>query len=308
MDVSLSPLSHELDALRKRVAELEATLQDQQNVIDNLRSQKIPQAHVEAPLDQWLEFAPDGVIVVDEKATIVRVNQQIGRLFGYAPEDLEGKPIEMIIPERFRSGHIHMRNGYIDTPHVRPMGVGLDLVALHKNGEEIPVEVSLSPMKSAEGRFVISTLRDVRQRKQAEIERSQMQEEIIRMQSLLLDVLSTPLLTVGEGILVMPLIGAMDTRRADHMVETLLQGVSERGADFALIDITGVPVVDTQVAAIFLRCVQAVRLLGAQVVITGIRPEIAQTLVGLDVDMSQIVTLASLQDGIAYASQQQDLS
>jgi len=112
------------------------------------------------------------------------------------------------------------------------------------------------------------------------------------------------LLTVGEGIVVMPLIGTMDTRRADHMVETLLQGVAEQQADFALIDITGVPVVDTQVAAIFLRCVQAVRLLGAQVVITGIRPEIAQTLVGLDVDMSEVVTMASLQEGIAYASQQ----
>jgi len=304
MEPSLPPLSDEVDLLRKRVVELESALQDQQRVIETLRANQAAQQTAEVSIDLWLEFAPDGVIVVDEKGIIVRINKQISRLFGYEQADLEGRPIETIIPDRFRSKHVHLRDGYIATPHVRPMGIGLDLVALHKNGAEIPVEVSLSPMQSAEGSFVISTLRDVSQRKQAEQERLQMQEEIIRMQSLLLDMLSTPLLTVGEGIVVMPLIGTMDTRRADHMVETLLQGVAERQADFALIDITGVPVVDTQVAAIFMRCVQAVRLLGAQVVITGIRPEIAQTLVGLDVDMSEVVTMASLQEGIAYASQQ----
>lgn len=303
MEPSLPPLSQEVDLLRKRVAELEAALQDQQRVIDTLRANPAAQHKAEPSIDLWLEFAPDGVIVVDENGVIVRINKQIERLFGYEREDLEGRPIESIIPNRFRTKHVHLRNSYIDTPHVRPMGIGLDLVALHKNGAEIPVEVSLSPMETSAGSFVISTLRDVSQRKQAEQERSQMQEEIIRMQSLLLDMLSTPLLTVGEGIVVMPLIGTMDTRRADHMVETLLQGVAERQADFALIDITGVPVVDTQVAAIFMRCVQAVRLLGAQVVITGIRPEIAQTLVGLDVDMREMVTMASLQEGIAYASQ-----
>jgi rsbT co-antagonist protein RsbR len=100
----------------------------------------------------------------------------------------------------------------------------------------------------------------------------------------------------------MPLIGSVDSRRAQQVIETLLQGIAASGAQVAILDITGVPVVDTQVADALIRAAQAVKLLGAQVVLTGIRPEVAQTLVGLGTDLRGIVTRSSLQSGIAYAT------
>jgi anti-anti-sigma regulatory factor len=86
------------------------------------------------------------------------------------------------------------------------------------------------------------------------------------------------------------------------VLETLLQGIASSGAQVAILDITGVPVVDTQVANALIHAAQAVKLLGAQVVLTGIRPEVAQTLVGLGADLGGIITRSSLQSGIAYAA------
>jgi rsbT co-antagonist protein RsbR len=106
-------------------------------------------------------------------------------------------------------------------------------------------------------------------------------------------------------VVVMPLIGALDSARAQQVIETLLEGVAARRARVAILDITGVAVVDSQVANGLLRAAQAVRLLGASVVLTGIKPEVAQTLVNLGADLRGIVTRGSLQSGIAFALQQQ---
>src|SRR4029078_2730124 len=99
----------------------------------------------------------------------------------------------------------------------------------------------------------------------------------------------------------MPLIGTIDSSRAQQVIETLLNGVATTRATTAILDITGVQVVDTQVANALLSAAQAVKLLRAQVIITGIRPEVAQTLVGLGLDLSTIVTRSSLQSGISFA-------
>ena len=106
----------------------------------------------------------------------------------------------------------------------------------------------------------------------------------------------------------LPLIGAIDTQRATAIMETLLEGVAERNARVVLLDITGVPVVDTSVAHHLIQAARAVRLLGAEIVLVGIRPEIAQTIVQLGVDRSGIATMADLQGGVAYALQRLDLA
>jgi anti-anti-sigma factor len=146
---------------------------------------------------------------------------------------------------------------------------------------------------------MVGMMQDISSVKQAEEERIQMQAEIIASQQAALNELSTPLIPITANVVVLPLIGAVDSRRAQLVMETLLEGVAERNATTAIIDITGVSVVDTQVANALIQAAQAVRLLGARVVLTGIRPEVAQTLVGLGVDLSVIDTRASLQDGIA---------
>lgn len=144
---------------------------------------------------------------------------------------------------------------------------------------------------------------DISSRKLAEAVQHQalVQEEIIRAQELTLAELTTPLLAISDQAVVMPLIGAMDSRRVQDIIVTLLEGVARQRAQVAILDITGVAVVDTQVANALVQAAQAVQLLGAQVIITGIRPEIAQTLVNLGVNLRNIVTLNSLQNGISYA-------
>jgi anti-anti-sigma regulatory factor len=134
-----------------------------------------------------------------------------------------------------------------------------------------------------------------------ELRRHSLQDEIILAQQAALQELSTPLMAISDSAMVMPLVGAIDSNRAQQIIETLLEGVSSHRARVAIIDITGVSVVDTQVANALLRAAQAVKLLGAQVVLTGIRPEIAQTLVGLGVELSGLITRSTLQAGIAFA-------
>ncbi|NJO05462.1 MAG: STAS domain-containing protein [Chloroflexaceae bacterium] len=130
-------------------------------------------------------------------------------------------------------------------------------------------------------------------------ERQALQEQIITAQQAALRELSTPLLPIAEGVVVLPLIGSIDTRRAQEVTEALLDGVATYNAHTAIMDITGVQMVDTQVANSFIQAAQAVRLLGAQVMLTGIQPQIAQTLVQLGVDLGTIQTRSTLQAGIA---------
>jgi rsbT co-antagonist protein RsbR len=143
--------------------------------------------------------------------------------------------------------------------------------------------------------------RDVTAEQRAQAELAELQEQIITAQQAALRELSTPIIPLSKGVIAMPLIGAIDSARAQQVLESLLTGVADHGARAAILDITGVQVVDTQVANVLLRAAQAVKLLGARVIITGIRPEVAQTLVGLGLDLGDITTLATLQSGIAHA-------
>lgn len=143
--------------------------------------------------------------------------------------------------------------------------------------------------------------RDLAALRVAEEEREALQREVIEAQQAALRELSTPLIPVAAGVLVMPLVGAIDSRRAQQIIEGLLAGIAEQKARAAIIDITGVKVVDSQVAGALLQAAQAARLLGTEMILTGISPEVAQTLVQIGADLSGLATRGSLQSGIAYA-------
>jgi rsbT co-antagonist protein RsbR len=126
-------------------------------------------------------------------------------------------------------------------------------------------------------------------------------EHTVSMQKIALQELAAPLIPVFDKISVMPLVGTIDTERARQIMENLLQGVVKHRAEVVLIDITGVPVVDTMVAHHIIQAAEAVRLVGAKCLLVGIRPEIAQTIVNLGINLDQIITKNSLKKGIETA-------
>ncbi|SEH00029.1 rsbT co-antagonist protein RsbR [Nonomuraea solani] len=126
-------------------------------------------------------------------------------------------------------------------------------------------------------------------------------EKVILDQAEQLLELSTPVVKLWEGIVAVPLVGTLDSARTQVVMEKLLQTLVDTGAEHAVIDITGVPAVDTQVAQHLLKTVVAARLMGAECVISGIRPQIAHTIVTLGIEFGDIVTKASLADALAHA-------
>jgi rsbT co-antagonist protein RsbR len=120
--------------------------------------------------------------------------------------------------------------------------------------------------------------------------------------------LSTPVVKLWEGVLALPMIGTLDSARTQIVMESLLQRIVETGAEIAIIDITGVPTVDTLVAQHLIKTVTAARLMGAECIISGIRPQIAQTIVHLGVDLGDVLTKATLADAFAVALQRRGLT
>lgn len=118
--------------------------------------------------ERLFESAPDPIIIVDQAGKILLANGEAERKFGYTLAEIVDKPMEILIPERYRADHVKFRENYSYAPRLRPMGSGLDLFALHRNGQEFPVEVSLSPLAIDDQLMVIGLVRDISERKNAE--------------------------------------------------------------------------------------------------------------------------------------------
>lgn len=147
------------------------------------------------------------------------------------------------------------------------------------------------------------SLVDITGRKRAEEDLRLSREETIRAQKEMLAKLSTPVIPISDEVIVMPLIGALDRARMQEALVALLEELQRRASSVAILDITGVPDMDAEATQGIVQAAQAVRLLGAQVVLTGIRPEVARRLIELGAHLDDIVTRGTLQAGIAYAIQ-----
>jgi rsbT co-antagonist protein RsbR len=235
----------------------------------------------------------------------IYANAELGQILGYAAEELQEMGAQMLPqlmhPDDFAQLPAMQRRiataGDEDT-------VETIYRMRHKNGSWVWLQDNVRVFGrsgSGEVRQYLGAIQDVTSRKREQEEREQLQAQVISAQQAALRELSTPLIPVSDRVLVMPLIGAIDSQRAQMVMESLLEGVAEKSASTVILDITGVQVVDTQVASALIRSAQAVKLLGATVIITGIRPEVAQTLVHLGADLSAMVTRGTLQSGIAYA-------
>jgi PAS domain S-box-containing protein len=162
------------DELRYAREQLERRVEDRTNqheqTIAELEKENEERKRAEMLFRQLLESAPDAMIVANADGEIMLVSALTEQMFGYTKNELIGKPVEMLIPERFRGGHIAQRHSYASNAYVRPMGSGLDLQGLRKDGIEFPAEVSLGPLKTEQGMLVFTAIRDITARKRAEKE------------------------------------------------------------------------------------------------------------------------------------------
>ncbi|MDI1445039.1 PAS domain S-box protein [Polyangium sp. 6x1] len=258
--------------------------------------------HVQAHHDWLFDHLPAMMHSIDAQGRISAVNDRWIEAMGYTRDEVIGRRStefltpdsaryarEVVLPAFFKSG----RCDNILYQFVR------------KDGSPLDVMLSAIADKDEAGNVVRSqaVLTDVTERLAAEraAQAAASQEETIRAQREMLRAISTPLVPLGDGVLLMPLVGSVDHARAEQMMATLLEGVVTHAAEVAILDVTGVPSVDAAVAEALVRVTKAVGLLGARVVLTGLGPSAARTLVELHLELVGITTKATLRDGLVAA-------
>jgi rsbT co-antagonist protein RsbR len=216
------------------------------------------------------------------------VNRAVTDLLGFSQAELLGKPVGTLFGLSF---------GWQELMEIR----GHEIECPTKHGMIVTVSVSASPLKVGESvDGFVCVLRDVTDRKRAEEERTQL-EEAIRAKNDLIRTMSTPLIPISDEIVVMPLVGTVDRERADQVIDSLLRGISVLHPRVAILDITAVPVVDDEVANALVRAAHAAKLLGVAVVLTGLRAEVAKTLVDMGLHLPGVRTCSTLKSGIALS-------
>ncbi|TAK37017.1 MAG: PAS domain S-box protein [Chloroflexota bacterium] len=233
-----------------------------------------------------VESTDDAIIGIDLDGIIRSWNPGAQMLYGYGANEILGRPIALLYPpeglgeltsvlERLKRGE---RIERFETARVR------------KGGRRVDVSVTTSPIKDPAGNIIGASKidRDITERKRV--------EETIRE-------LSTPVLSVRSDLLILPIVGLVDSGRALQITEQLLNKIRDHRAKVAVLDITGVPLVDSRVASHLIQTVEAARLMGCVVIVTGISPAIARSLVAIGVDLSRVTTRADLQSGIEEAEQ-----
>jgi PAS domain S-box-containing protein len=287
----MSNPDHQSDDLQQANAELRRRLAEMEQRLAEMQQQL-------SLLDALVENSPSNISVINLEKRILLCNRAGEVAMGRPRAEFVGKTQYELFGEEVVSQWDVSDRQVIESR--TPLAV--ENVMPLADGSHTFLSVKF-PLIDADGEVyaIGNVVTDITDQKRAEQERTIFQQQIIDTQQAMLRELSTPLVPIADGVVAMPLVGTINSERAQQIIETLLEGISERHAETAILDITGVKVVDTYAAQALVRAAQAAGLLGARVVITGIQSDVAQSLVQIGADLSRIVTRSDLQAGIAYA-------
>jgi len=245
-----------------------------------------------------LEGAAEGILVADvQSRRFMYANPAVCRMLGYTEGELKTLGISNIHPER-ALGHV-IAEFEAQVRGEKP--VAADIPCLRKDGTVFYADVCSAPVQLDGRDCNVGFFTDITERRNAEDAARKANDELIAKQTSAIRELSAPVIQVWDEILVLPLIGPIDTNRARLIVDNLLSAVVETQSKVLIIDVRGVPVVDTSVARHLVKTVEAARLLGTYVIITGISPHNAQTMVTMGIDLSGIATMSSLHSALQSA-------
>jgi len=258
-----------------------------EEVTDRLRAEESIRVY-----EDTVKHMQTGLIVLhlenpEEPASLrlVAANRAASEFSGLELESRIGSLLLEVFPNSVEAGLLH---AYAELAR---SGQSKDLGEVRYRDERIGENLFAVRAFGQPGSRVCVTFENITERRAA--------EQLIRAQADALLQLSTPMIPITDNIMVMPLIGAVDNKRAQQVMDTLLEGVARHKTSTILLDITGVSAVDTHVASALIQVAKAVKLLGAEVVLTGIRAEVAQSIVGLGIDLKGLSTRSSLQSAIA---------
>ncbi|AUX23432.1 uncharacterized protein SOCEGT47_039570 [Sorangium cellulosum] len=241
-----------------------------------------------------------GVFVARE-GRLFYANQKLADIVGCAGAEIEAEGLMPWIAEADRAA---LKRFFDDLDRPGDGGSGglqRTFTGRRRDGTTVYLDTCCAAVSMDGKPAAIGVVLDVTESRLAAEAQRRLHDEVLRMQEALVAELSTPLIPISDTVVVMPLIGSIDERRAQQLMTKLLDGVSSHRAQVIILDVTGVSSITTQTAGALMRCAQAARLLGANVLLTGMRPDVAQTLVTMGVDMTGLVTLGTLKAGIAHA-------
>jgi PAS domain S-box-containing protein len=239
------------------------------------------------------------IIMLDPEGRVRTWSPAAERLKGYRADEIIGQHFSKFYPQEDIEKGKTERELKVAAEQGRFEDEGW---RLRKDGTRFWANVVITALRDAQGRLrgFGKVTRDLSERKRAE-------EQVHKQAQEILEMATVPVVQIWENILLVPLIGTLDSQRTEQLMERLLQKITDTGSQFACVDITGVPTIDTQTAQHLVETINAVRLLGAEVILTGVRPSIAQTLVHLGINLANVTTCASLKAGLRLAFKRLDV-
>jgi len=280
------------EALEKRIIELEAKVKQEEQA--RRKTEKMFQLIIDS--------IPQFIFWKDTESVLLGCNSSFAQAAGVeTPENIVGKTDYDLAwkkeeADAFRADDKEvMDNDTAKLNIIEPQ--------LQADGKQAWLETNKIPLHDDEGKVigVVGTFADITERKQADDERVRLQQEVIDAQQRAIAELSTPVIPIMDRVIVMPMVGNIDSIRARDITRALLAGIGHHRAKVVILDVTGVSLMDTGIVNHLNKTIQAARLKGARTIVTGISDAVAESIVDLGIDWSQITTLSDLQTGLLVA-------